>query len=79
MNLEPRFVSAENVPILFAGLSFNLTKMRIVFPDGRLLKKSQFEVLFGGYSFALDVRNERVTRSAWKAFTQNEAYRPPIF
>ena len=78
MSNESRFISAEQIPVLFAGLAFNLEKMRVVLPNGQLLKKSQFDVLFGGYAFALDHNNERTTQSAWKAFTANHAFRPPI-
>ena len=78
MNEESRFISAQDVPVLFAGLSFDLAKMRVVMPDGRLLNKAQFDVLFGGYTYVLDQNNERTTRSAWRAFTSNAAFRPPI-
>lgn len=72
------FVGASHLAQVFAGLSFNLEKMRVVLPDGTLLDRARFDVLFGGYTYVLDVNNERTTRSAWRAFTANEAYRPPI-
>ena len=78
MNEESRFISAQDVPVLFAGCSFKLATMRVILPDGRALNRSQFKVLFGGYTFALDQNNERTTRSAWRAFTANAAFRPPI-
>jgi hypothetical protein len=73
-----RFVSAENLAIVFAGLSFNLPKMRVVLPDGSLLDKARFNVLYGGCTYVLDQHNARITRNAWRAFTDNEAFRPPI-
>lgn len=73
-----QFIGAGALAVIFDGLSFDLEKMRVVLPDGRLLNKARFDVLYGGYSYALDVNNERTTRSAWRAFTANEAFRPPI-
>jgi len=72
------FVLAEELPTLFAGMAFRLSTMRVVLPDGRELKRSQFKVLFGGLTFALDRENVRTTRDAWRAFTDNQAFRPPI-
>ena len=72
------FILAESVSELFAGYSFDLAKMRVILPDGRALNRSQFKVLFGGLTFALDHENIRTTRDAWRAFTDNEAFRPPI-
>lgn len=75
---ESRFIGAGALAEIFAGLSFDLAKMRVIMPDGRLLNKAQFDVLFGGYTYVLDQNNERTTRSAWRAFTANAAFRPPI-
>ncbi len=75
---ESRFIDAGALAEIFAGLSFDLAKMRVIMPDGRLLNKAQFDVLFGGYTYVLDQNNERTTRSAWRAFTANAAFRPPI-
>ena len=75
---DGRFVSANVLAVIFEGLRFDLAKMKVVLPDGRMLNKARFDVLFGGYTFTLDRHNERTTRSAWKAFIANEAFRPPI-
>lgn len=75
---ESSFIDAGALAEIFAGLSFDLAKMRVIMPDGRLLNKAQFDVLFGGYTYVLDQNNERTTRSAWRAFTANAAFRPPI-
>ena len=72
------FVSAQDLAPLFAGCSFKLSTMRVILPDGRALNRAQFKVLFGGLTFALDHNNERTTRDAWRAFTDNQAFRPPI-
>lgn len=75
---DGRFVSANLLAVIFEGLRFDLAKMRIVLPDGRMLNKARFDVMFGGYIYSLDQYNERTTRSAWRAFTANEAFRPPM-
>lgn len=72
------FIPASMLAELFDGLVFNLEKMRIVLPNGQELNKARFDVLFGGHTFALDADNIRVTRSAWRAFTANAAFRPTI-
>lgn len=75
---ESRFIAADALAELFAGCVFKLSTMRVILPDGRALNRAQFKVLFGGYTFALDNLNERTTRDAWRAFTDNAAFRPPI-
>lgn len=72
------FISAEQLPEVFAGLSFKLSTMRVILPDGTPLTRAQFKVLYGGYTYALDRSNERTTRDAWRAFTDNHAFRPPF-
>ena len=72
------FVGASHLAEVFAGLSFDLEKMRVVLPDGRLLNKARFDVLYGGYSYALDVNNERTTRSAWRAYNCAWLFRLPL-
>lgn len=42
-----------------------------------MLTRAGFEIMFGGYTFSTDRANERMTRSAWKAFTQNLAFTCP--
>ena len=75
---ESRFIGAHVLAEVFAGLTFDSAKMRVALPDGRLVNKARFDVLFAGNAFALDAQNERTTRSAWRAFTANAAFRPHI-
>lgn len=72
------FVSAEQLASVFAGCSFKLSTMRVILPDGTPVNRAQFKVLYGGYTYALDCNNERTTRDAWRAFTENHAFRPPF-
>lgn len=50
---------------------------RIWIPDGSLLKPDQFKATYGGYTFALDMGNEKTTKSAWEAFTESQGYNFP--
>ncbi|HNC91842.1 MAG TPA: hypothetical protein PL000_23210 [Anaerolineales bacterium] len=72
------FVAAQDLPQVFAGYSFRLSDMKVILTDGTALRRSQFKVLFGGLTFALDRNNEKITRDAWRAFIDNAAFRPPI-
>lgn len=49
----------------------------IVNADGDELSQKQFNVMYGGYTFALDAFNGRKTTDAWKAFTESVAVRWP--
>lgn len=62
---------------LFDGYYYDLIGDKIGSPDGRLLKRSQFDILFGGHTFVLDHACERVTRKASEAFLRNQTYWAP--
>lgn len=68
--------NAEQVE-LFGGCVYVQDAHKILAPGGVLLKPDQFRVAFGGYTFTLDNANEKTTRDAWEAFTQNQALRFP--
>ena len=63
---------------LFAGCVYVKDRGKVLVPGSGLLKPEQFRVLFGGYTFAMDDINQRTTRNAWEAFTENQLMRPPI-
>ncbi|BAM68880.1 MAG: DUF5906 domain-containing protein [Edwardsiella phage MSW-3] len=46
---------------------------RILTPGGVMLKQEQFNVMYGGYVFALDAIPDKTTKSAWEAFTVSQA------
>lgn len=70
-------VSAQEQITLFAGIVYLPTLNRVRMPDGALLDHKRFNVMFPGRIFAVDVEG-RITRSAWHAFTQSQAYRCPM-
>lgn len=61
----------------FEGCTYISQRDRVLMPDGVDVRQSAFDVLMGGYVFAMDVTNEKSTKSAWEAFLKNNAYAPP--
>lgn len=59
----------------FAGCIYVRSQHRALVPGGVLMKPEQFKVHYGGYSFQMDNRNEKISRDAWEAWTQNQVYR----
>lgn len=62
---------------MFAGCVYVSDQHKILIPGGALLKPEQFRVAFGGFTFPMDPGNERMTRNAWEAFTESQAFRAP--
>ena len=73
-----RFANIEEQLKIFAGCVYVRGLHKVLIPGGELLKPDQFRVEFGGYQFIKDMANEKSTKDAWEAFTQNQAFRPPI-
>lgn len=72
------FLGPQDQEQLFKGCVYIAGADRALVPGGRTVKSSQFKVIFGGYSFAMDMKNEKVSRDAWEAFTQSQVLRAPI-
>lgn len=71
------FLSAPQQADLFKGCVYVTDHHAVLVPGGELLGPDRFRVRYGGYTFAMDVANERTTRNAWEAFTESQALRPP--
>lgn len=71
------FLSAAQQAEMFKGCVYVLDEHKVLIPGGHLLKSEQFRAHFGGYTFAMDARNERTTRNAFEAFTESQVLRPP--
>lgn len=71
------FANNEDQLQLFAGCVYIRETHRVLVPGGVMLKPEQFKVAYGGYTFTMDTANEKTSRDAWEAFTQNQAYRCP--
>lgn len=61
----------------FAGCIYVMSHHRVFIPGGLMLKPEQFKVMYGGFQFHMDPSNEKMTRDAWEAWTQSQAYRAP--
>jgi hypothetical protein len=57
---------------LFRGCVYIREAHRVYTPDGSLLRPDQFRAAFGGYTFVMDALNDRTSRNAWEAFTENQ-------
>jgi len=62
---------------LFKGCTYVRDIHRVFVPDGALLKPEQFNAMYGGYVFALDSFNDKITKKAWEVFTESQAYNFP--
>jgi hypothetical protein len=71
------FLTVEQQMELFAGCVYVCDQNVALVPGGLLLDAARFRIVFGGYSFPMDNANERTSRDAWEAFTQNQAFRCP--
>lgn len=71
------FCNNDEQLTLFAGCVYVRDLHRVLVPGGYLLKPDQFRVAYGGYTFTMDLANEKTTKDAWEAFTQSQAYRCP--
>lgn len=72
------FLTPAQQAEIFAGCCYVTDSHAILVPGGELLDQGRFKVRYGGYSFAMDTRNERVVRNAWEAYTESQALRPVI-
>lgn len=56
----------------FNGCVYIRDAHRVYTPDGALLKPEQFRATYGGYTFIMDGQNDRTSRNAFEAFTENQ-------
>lgn len=68
-----QFVNVDGQLLLFKGCCYVTDEHKVLTPTGKMLKPEQFKANFGGYTFALDATNTKVTTDAWLAFTQSQA------
>lgn len=61
----------------FAGCAYVNSVGKIMDGRGILYNVMQFNAAFGGYVFALDDSNNKTTKRAWEAFTENQAFTFP--
>lgn len=71
------FIGIGEMPEYFKGCVYVELDERVMVPGGRLLKRTQFDVVYGGHQFAMSFDGSKPTYSAWDAFTVNRAIRFP--
>lgn len=71
------FITLAQLPEYFKDCVYVEMDERILIPGGRLLKQSQFRVVYGGHQFAMAYGGEKPTYNAWEAFTENRAIKFP--
>jgi len=71
------FYSTEAQIQLFEGCTYVRDLHRVAVPDGKLLKPEQFRVMYGGKIFSMDADATKITKNAWEAFTESQAYAFP--
>lgn len=67
-----QFVGGSQLLDHFKGCVYVADSHRVLTPNGQMLKSEQFDVMYGGYAFALDDSNEKTTKSAFEAFTRSQ-------
>ena len=72
------FIRPDQAATLFAGCFYLADTHRVLVPGGKIYKPEQFKAVFGGFTFIMDATNNRTSRDAFEAFTQNQVFRPPI-
>jgi hypothetical protein len=61
----------------FRGCVYVRADDKIYTPDGDLLNQSRFDATYGGHQFIMDAQGQKVSTSAWEAFTRNRVYKAP--
>lgn len=69
------YASPEEQLTIFAGCVYIQDVHRVLTPLGVQLKPEQFKVAYGGQVYQMDYSNEKNTRCAWEALTQNTTFR----
>lgn len=68
-----QFMGASQLVDHFKGCVYVAENHKILTPNGQMLNSERFNSMFGGYVFTLDDTNEKTTKKAWEAFTENQA------
>jgi hypothetical protein len=61
----------------FIGCTYIIEDNAILNPDGMLLDRERFKVVYGGFEFQMQIDGTRPTKDAWECFTQNRTARYP--
>lgn len=74
-----QYMAAPQQVAYFANCFYIIEREQVFCLDlNMVLKKSQFDVVYGGFIFTLDPEGQKVTDSAFEAFTRSRVNQPPI-
>lgn len=72
------YLAAGDQLEFFAGCVYVVSLHKVFVPaTGDLLDKARFDVVYGGHVFPIDNQNEKVTDSAFDAFTRSRVFAAP--
>ncbi len=67
-----QLLSADQQMELFKDCVYVAEMNKIFTPNGATLKSEQFNAMYGGYNFMMDVEGDKTTKKAWEAFTESQ-------
>lgn len=72
------FLGATDQLSFFTGCVYVIDANKVWIPStGDLLDKSRFDVVYAGHVFPIDAQNEKITDSAFDAFTRSRLFEAP--
>lgn len=72
-----QFVPVDQQEDMFEGCVYVCDIHRVFTPRGTLMKKEQFNSMYGGYRFSTDQDNAKTTSSAWDALVESQVFTWP--
>jgi hypothetical protein len=73
-----QYLSPDGQVGLFAGCVYVRDIHKAYTPDGSLLTSDRFRATYGGFLFAIDAVNDKISKNAWEVFTESQAVRFPM-
>ncbi len=68
---KPQKIGGNEMLSYFAGVVYIVRRNEMFLPSGVIVKASNFDGLYGGPTFFLDVEGSKPTKSAWQMFREN--------
>jgi hypothetical protein len=72
-----QLLTPSNQLVHFKDCVYVAREHSVKVPSGELWRPDTFRAMYGGYWFSLDTINDKLTKSAWEAFTESQAVRFP--
>lgn len=71
------YLTVQEMQEHFKGCVYIQDLHRVMIPDGRMMKAEQFNAAYGGHMFQMSPDGTKPTDEAFKALTQNKAFKFP--